>query len=216
MQEVQSEVCMHIKFFLEEPSTEEALRHILPKILSPHVICIFHVFEGKDDMLEELPNHLKGHQWISDDWRIFVLIDEDRQNCHELKAELEKAAHEAGFVTKSSAASNENFQVVNRLAVEELEAWFFGDIEALHTAYPRIPKTLQYQRKYRNPDAIQGGTYEALERLLIQKNYYRGRIPKPTVAQNIAQYMEPSRNRSRSFQVFIEGLKACMREESLV
>lgn len=125
---------MHIKFFLEEPSAEEALRHILPKILSPHVICIFHVFEGKEDMLEELPNHLKGHQWIPDDWRIIVLIDEDRKDCHELKAELEQAAHEAGFMTKSSAGPNEDFQVVNRLAIEKLEAWFFGDVEALHAA----------------------------------------------------------------------------------
>ena len=216
MQEIQSEVCMHIKFFLEEPSAEEALKHILPKILSPHVTYIFHVFEGKEDMLEELPKHLKGHQWILDDWRIIVLIDEDREDCHNLKADLEHAPYEAGFVTKSSAAPNEDFQVVNRLAVEELEAWFFGDVEALHAAYPRITKTLQHQRKYRNPDAIPGGTYEALEHLLRQKNYYKGRIPKPMVAQNIARHMEPIRNRSRSFQVFIEGLKACVGEELLV
>ncbi len=216
MQEAQSEVWMHIKFFLEEPSAEEALKHILPKILSPHVTCIFHVFEGKEDMLEELPNHLKGLQGIPNDWRIIVLIDEDRRDCHQLKERLEAAAHEAGFVTKSSAAPNEDFQVVNRLAIEELEAWFFGDVEAMHTAYPRIPINLQSKAKYRNPDAIKGGTSEALEHLLIQKNYYRGRISKPTVAQNIAQHMVPSRNRSKSFQVFLEGIKACVGKELLV
>ena len=207
---------MHIKFFLEEPSAEAALKYILPKILSSDVICIFHAFEGKDDMLKELPKFLKGHQWIPNDWRIIVLIDEDRKNCHELKAFLEKAAHEVGFVTKSSAAPNEEFQVVNRIAIEELEAWFFGDVKAMHTAYPRIPINLQSKAKYRNPDAIQGGTSEALEHLLIQKNYYRRRMSKPTVAQNIAQHMEPSRNRSKSFQVFVEGLKACVGEESLM
>ena len=216
MQEAQSEVCMHIKFFLEEPSAEEALRHILPKILSPHVICIFHVFEGKEDMLEELPKHLKGHQWIPNDWRIIVLIDEDRRDCQELKTYLEKSAHEAGFVTKSSAARDEDFQVVNRLAIEELEAWFFGDVETLHAAYPRIPENLQSKAKYRKPDAIPGGTSEALEYLLIQKNYYKGRLPKVRVAQNIAPHMEPSRNRSKSFRVFVEGLKACVGEELLV
>ena len=215
MQAVQSGVCMHIKFFLEEPSAEETLKHVLPKILKD-VSYEFHTFQGRDEMLKELPERLKGEQWIPDDWRMIVLIDEDRRDCHELKAYLERAAHEAGFVTKSSAAPNEDFRVVNRIAVEEIEAWFFGDIEALHTAYPRIPKTLQYQRKYRNPDAIQGGTYEALERLLIRQNYFRERIPKPTVAQNIAQHMEPNRNRSKSFQVFVEGLKACVGEELLV
>lgn len=207
---------MHIKFFLEEPSAEEALRCILPKIFSPDVICIFHAFEGKDDMLEELPKHLKGHQWIPDNWRIVVLIDEDRRDCHELKAILEKAAHDAGFVTKSSTSTDKDFQVVNRIAIEELEAWFFGDIEAMRAAYPKITKNLQFKAKYRNPDAFQGGTSEALSDLLIQRKYFTGRIHKPTVAQNIAQHMEPNRNRSKSFQVFIDGLKACVGEELLI
>ena len=209
---------MHIKFFLEEPSAEEALKELLPKILLKDVSYEFHTFQGRDEMLKDLPKRLKGEQWIPDNWRIIVLIDEDRRDCHELKAYLERAAHEAGFVTKSSAAPNEDFQIVNRIAIEELEAWFFGDVEALHTTYPRIPENLQSKAKYRNPDAIPGGTSEALERLLKQKNYYtrRERLHKPTIAQNIAQHMVPSRNRSKSFQVFVEGLKACVGEELLV
>ena len=216
MQAVQSEVYVHIDFLLEEPSAEVALRTILPRILSDNISSDFHVFKGKEDLLNKLPKRLKNYrQWIPNDWRLIVLIDEDRKDCHELKAKLEQAAHEAGFVTKSSAAPNEDFQVVNRLAIEELEAWFFGDVEAMHTAYPRIPINLQSQAKYRNPDAIQGGTSEALEHLLIQNNYFRGRISKPTVAQNIAHYMDPNRNRSKSFNVFVEGIKACVGVENL-
>ena len=208
---------MHIDFLLEEPSAEVALRAILPRILSDNVSFDFHVFKGKEDLLKKLPERLKTYRrWIPNDWRIVVLIDEDRKDCHELKANLEKAAHEAGFVTKSNAAPDEDFQVVNRIVIEELEAWFFGDIEALHAAYPKISRHLNTKAKYQNPDAIRGGTSEALENLLIQKKYYKDRIPKPTVAQNIAQYMEPSRNTSKSFQVFVEGLKACVGEESLI
>ena len=208
---------MHIDFLVEEPSAEAALRTILPRILSDKVSSDFLVFKGKGDLLNKLPERLKTYrQWIPGDWRIVVLIDEDRKDCHQLKERLETAAREAGFVTKSCAAPNEDFQVVNRLAIEELEAWFFGDIEAMHAAYPRIPINLQSKAKYRNPDAIRGGTYEALEHLLIQSNYYQERVHKPTVAQNIAQHMEPSRNRSKSFQVFLEGLKACVGEELLV
>ena len=126
---------MHIKFLLEEPSAEAVLNAILPKILSENISFELHVFKGKQDLLRKLPTRLQVYsKWIPDDWRIIVLIDEDRRDCHELKAKLEQAAQEAGFVTKSSAASNEHFQVVNRLAIEELEAWFFGDIEALHEA----------------------------------------------------------------------------------
>ena len=207
---------MHIEFFLEEPSAQETLKAILPKILSNDVTFDFLVFEGKDDLLNNLSARLMGYRWIPDNWRIMVLIDEDRRDCHELKAKLENAADGAGFVTKSNAAPNENFQVVNRLAIEELEAWFFGDVEAMHAAYSRIPVNLQSKAKYRDPDAIRGGTHEALERILKLANYYKSNVPKREVAQNIAQHMEPSRNRSRSFQVFVEGLKACVGEELLV
>ncbi len=201
---------MHIEFFLEEPSAEETLKAILPKMLSNDITFDFLVFQGKDDLLNNLSARLNGYRWIPDNWRIIVLIDEDRKDCHELKTYLEKAAREAGFVTKSSAIPNEDFQVVNRIAIEELEAWFFGDIEALHAAYPRISRNLHAKAKYRNPDAIQGGTYEALQDLLIRANYYKDKLPKRAVARNIAQHMEPTRNRSRSFQMFVNGLKACV------
>ena len=65
---------MHIKFFLEEPSAEEALKHLLPKILLKDVSYEFHTFQGRDEMLKELPKRLKGEQWIPNDWRIVVLI----------------------------------------------------------------------------------------------------------------------------------------------
>lgn len=207
---------MHIEFLLEERSAEAALEVILPKILSDDVSFRFHVFEGKQDLLKNLPARLRGYsQSISDKHRIIVLIDKDREDCFQLKARLEKAAQDAGFVTKSSAPPEGDFQVVNRLVIEELEAWFFGDVEALRTAYPRVSRNLQYQARYRDPDAITGGTSEVLERLLRRLNYHREGLPKIAVAQNIAQHMEPSRNRSKSFQVFVEGLKACVGEGGL-
>ena len=205
---------MHIEFLLEEPSAEAALTAILPKILADNVSFHFHVFEGKPDLLKQLPLRLKGYRrWIPNNWRIFVLIDEDRQDCEELKARLERAAREAGFLTKSHPNSQGEFRVVNRLAVEELEAWFFGDVEALRKAYPRVSKTFHNRPKYQDPDAITGGTWEALGHLLAR--YHRDFLPKKVVAQNIAPHMEPSRNRSRSFQVFVEGLEACVGEDNL-
>ena len=216
MRAVQREVEMHIEFLLEEESAEEALKVILSKILSDDVSCEFHAFQGKQNLLKNLPARLRGYKpWIPDDWRIMVLIDEDREDCQELKAKLEGAARAAGFVTKSSAAPKGSFQVVNRVAIEELEAWFFGDTQALRNAYPKVSRHLQYQARYRDPDAITGGTYEALERLLKRLNYHREGLPKTTLAQNIAPHMEPKRNRSKSFQVFVEGLEACVGEGGL-
>ena len=86
------EVYMHIEFFLEEPSAAEALRHILPKIFSDDVSFDFLIFEGKHYLLHNLPKLLKGHQWIPDDWRIIVLIDEDRRRLPQTKSIFRKSS----------------------------------------------------------------------------------------------------------------------------
>jgi hypothetical protein len=97
-------------------------------------------------------------------------------------------------------------QVVNRIAVEELEAWFFGDTGALRAAFPHVPPTLGQKAPYRNPDEIKGGTWEALERELQRSGYFRGGLPKIEAARTIARYMEPERNGSRSFCHFRNAL----------
>ncbi len=199
---------MHIEIMVEEPSAEAALENLLPKMLPLGVTFKLHNLQSKPTLLVELPKRLKGYKpWLPDDWRILVLMDEDRQDCNELKAELEEAATNAGFITKSMAFSQKGYQVLNRIAIEELEAWFFGDVEALVSAYPRIPISLGRKEKYRDPDAIKGGTWEALERVLQQYGYYSAGLPKIEVARTISQYMDPERNCSKSFNVFKSGLR---------
>jgi hypothetical protein len=95
---------------------------------------------------------------------------------------------------------------VNRLAIQELEAWFFGDINAIRTAYPNIPKTLDKKKQYRHPDAI-NNTWEALERVLQRAGYYPGGLLKIKAAREISQYMNPQRNTSKSFQVFRDSIQ---------
>ena len=200
---------MHIEFLLEEPSAEAALRNLLPKILPDDVTSELRNFQGKANLLTHLPNRLKGYRnWLPTDWHVVVLVDEDRENCEALKQQLEEAARQAGLTTKSAARANASYQVLNRIAVEELEAWFFGDIAALTAAYPRVPVSLSEKEKYRDPDAIVGGTWETLERVLQRYGYYTAGIPKIETARNISQHMEPTRNRSKSFQRFRDGLLA--------
>lgn len=198
---------MHIEFLVEEPSAEAALRNLVPKIV-PGIEIQFRVFQGKQDLLSKLPGILRGYRrWIPTDWRIVVLVDEDRQDCREMKAELEKAAIDAGLVTKTIAGGNSNFQVLNRISIEELEAWFFGDVEALHRAYPKIPLSLGTRSTFRDPDAIQGGTWEALEKELQRKGYFHGGLAKIEAAKTISTHMDPDQNRSRSFRTFRDGLR---------
>jgi hypothetical protein len=198
---------MHLELLVEEPSAEAALRELFPKILGVEVSFRTIVHEGKPDLLKKLPNRLRGYRsWIPADWRIVVLLDKDREDCRTLKAQLEQMAAEAGFTTKSRARKGRRFQVLNRLAVEEIEAWFFGDVGAMIKAFPRVPRNLAQKAGYRDPDAISGGTWEALERVLQRAGHFPGGLPKIETARKIARFMDPDVNRSKSFQVFREDL----------
>lgn len=199
---------MHIEFLVEEYSAEVLLKNLLPQMLPKETSFAIHPFSGKHDLLSQLPNRLPGYRkWLPEDWCIVVLIDEDREDCLVLKAKMEETAIQSGFVTKSSAQGRGRFEVINRLAVEELEAWFFGDTEAIAKAYPRVPASIGNKAQYRNPDAIIGGTWEALEHILKKAGYYSSGMPKVETARNISKYMVPGRNRSKSFQEFREALQ---------
>jgi hypothetical protein len=91
-------------------------------------------------------------------------------------------------------------EAVDRIAIEELEAWFFGDWPAVCAAYPKMPATLPKRAGFRDPDAIAGGTWEALERELQRKGYFKQGLRKMELARDLAARMDPARNRSASFR----------------
>jgi len=159
---------MLLEFFVEEPSMEAALIHLVPKILE--------------------------HQTV---------VDRDNDDCVALKKRLDVIADEAQLITKTHA-KGKNFHVINRIAIEELEAWFFGDVEAIRTAYPSVDPRLANTARFRDPDAIKGGTWEKLEEVL--KRYHPGGLEKIRAADEIARYMHPNRNRSKSFMTFRDAL----------
>jgi len=207
---------MHIVFLVEELSAEAALRNLVPKILGNNIASFeIHPFQCKADLLSNLQVRLKAYaKWLPNDWRIVVLVDKDRSDCISLKERMENAAREAGLITKTmidNAAISTRFQVMNRIAVEELEAWFFGDPSAFNQAYPRVPSTLGGRSRYHDPDTIAGGTWEALERELKRGGYFPGGLRKIEAAKTISAYMEPDRNSSKSFQTFRDGLREMIR-----
>jgi hypothetical protein len=207
---------MHIEFLVEEPSAEEALNSLVPKMCGAGVSYRIHPFQGKPDLLKRLPNRLRGYKRLLDEGRapyekdrfcIVVLVDADSvdaSKCKDLKQRLDEEARRARLVCKSDASLGSAFHVLNRIAVEELEAWFFGDMDAVVTAYPAVPRGLEGRRRYRDPDHIAGGTWEALDRVLRRVGYRPG--GKRRVARKISTQMDPSRNRSRSFQVFRDAI----------
>lgn len=202
---------MHIELLVEEPSAEAALSELLPRLVGQNATFHIHPHQGKRDLLDSLPGRLRGYaRWLPRDWRVVVLIDLDGSDCKRTKANLQRIARTAGLTPKTSASGQGSYQVLNRIAIEELEAWFFGDVEAMCAAYPRVPATLGAKRGFRDPDRIKGGTWERLEQVLQNAGYFKGGLPKIAAAREIAKHMQPDRNRSRSFCVFRDGLNALL------
>jgi len=198
-----------IHVLVEEPSMESLLQALLPKLVGNLAFEIFR-YNGKLDLLDKLPARLRGYaRWLPPSWRIVVIVDRDDDECDVLKATLEAIAREAGLVTRT-ASQGKRWTVVNRLAIEELEAWYFGDWDAVRKAYPKVPAGVARQAGYRDPDAVAGGTWEAFLRVLQRVGYFPGGLRKIEAAATIGPYMVPARNRSRSFQclqaVFLEVL----------
>ena len=180
---------------------EAALRGLLPNLLGATTFEIY-PHQCKEELLTRLPSRLRGYShFIPSDWRILVVLDRDDDDCDELKGRLEQIAAHANLSTRSSSATSE-YVVANRIAIEELEAWFFGDWDAARAVYPKLPATIPNKAKYRDPDAIAGGTWEAFERVCQQVGYFRNGLRKIEAATLIAAQMNPIRNRSRSFQCF--------------
>ncbi|GAC1542183.1 MAG: DUF4276 family protein [Polyangiales bacterium] len=197
----------YVEFFVEELSMEAALRALVPKIRAGLHFDV-HPFQGKDDLLAKLPRRLKGYTNMPSGWRIVVVLDEDRAPCAPLKRRVEQIARSAHLRPKPRGASRHDFDVLTRIAVEELEAWLLGDVPALLATYPRLPASLGATRSLRHPDAVRGGTWEALQRVLQTAGYFAGGLPKIQVARDVAANMDPARNTSPSFRHFRDGLRA--------
>jgi hypothetical protein len=189
----------HLEVLVEEPSMEAFLRAVLPRLLPAGRTFEVHAFQGKPDLLAKLRNRLRGYaKWLPENWRIVVVVDRDDDDCRELKEQLEDAAAAAGLRTRSRRGTSP-WQLVNRIAIEELEAWYFGDWAAVRSAYPRVSPAIPAQRGYREPEAIRAGTWEAFERILQRYGYFKTGLRKVEAARAVGAHVDPTRSSARSF-----------------
>ena len=132
---------MHLVLLVEEQSMEVLLQTLLSRLLPDDCTHPVNAFQCKDDLKRKLPARLRAYaRWLPDDWRIFVLVDRDSDDCEALKNELDDAAQAAGLRTTTSRDAP--WQVANRIVIEELEAWYFGDWQAVQRAYPKVSLTV--------------------------------------------------------------------------
>jgi hypothetical protein len=202
---------MHLEVYVEEPSAEAALGILIPKIVGEaHSHRIYNLM-GKDTLLRELPKRLRSYRGMSmQAMRIVALVDRDRDDCADLKQGLEAMAAAAKIPTRAARKPGQPAIMDTRLAIEELEAWYIGDVPALRSAYPKVPATLDKWARFRFPDAVAGGTWETLERALQRYGYHSGGLAKIKLARDVAAHMNPAANRSESFCRFRDALVELM------
>lgn len=170
---------------------EEMLRGFLP-VLFPqwtegvHWRCIPH--EGKSDLRKSLPRKLRA--WQQPGARFVVLHDQDSSDCETLKASLRDICKQAGRP-----------DTLIRIPCRELEAWYLGNLAAVDAGLgTRNLAGLQNKRKYRNPDRLHKPSQELAK--------IAGKYQKRAGSRAISPHLDPERNRSRSFRVFVGGLQA--------
>lgn len=200
-----------IEFLVEEPSAEEALRHVLPKLVRGRARWKLVNFGSKYKLLKALPARLAAYRVRiarGEPLRVVVRVDRDSDDCAALKRQLETMARAAGLATKTCPDAKGQFLVVNRIAIEELESWFIGDPAALRLAFSGLPAIDTGKGNFRNPD--NGGSWEALHRFLKKHGIYKSSYPKIDAARRIGPGLDLQANRSRSFQVFVQGVEALL------
>jgi len=77
---------------------------------------------------------------------------------------------------------------------------------AAYFLYPRVSPNVVASKKYRDSDAVCGGTWEAFERVLQSKGYFEEGLRKIEAARTLSQLVDPDRNPSRSFNVLHNAL----------
>lgn len=180
---------MTLVFLLEERSAKALLEGLLPRLLPEQVTARYVVFEGKQDLDRQLEKRLRG--WLTPNSRFVVLRDQDNGDCVNIKRELRAKCTRAG-----------RGDTVVRIACRELEAWYFGDLAAVERALLHPGLTHHSGKaKYRDPDRI---VCPSRELSIITGQTYQ----KVSGSRAIGPHLGLSRaNRSRSFQVFLLGVK---------
>jgi hypothetical protein len=196
----------HLEVLVEEPSMEAFLAGLLPRLLSGQATFAIHVHQGKSDLLAKLGGRLRGYsKWLPDFARIVILVDRDDDNCAALKNQMEQAAAAADLVSRT-VSGGADWQVLNRIAIEELESWFFGEWTAVRKVYPKVSAGIPNKSAFRQPDAIAGGSWEALERVLQKAGYHAGGLRKLEAANAIGKQFDCDLANSPSFILLRDAL----------
>jgi hypothetical protein len=199
---------MMLHVLVEGPSEARMLEGLLPRLIPNHRFKVYpHQGKGRlsrdpdkrpdplqRGLLDLLPAKLRvfGSSLNPETDRVVVLVDTDEEDCVQMLERLREA------LESISPAPLCLF----RLAIEEVEAWYLGDWEAVKRAFPQAVRARYSSYK---PDSIIG-TWELFQKVISdtaeRKLYWAERMG----GELSAEQGRWTTNRSPSFRKFCEGV----------
>ena len=183
-----------VVFLVEEPSMADLLDQLIPRLFPGLPFrCVPH--EGKSDLESSLARKLE--RWRTPGVRFVVMRDQNGGDCRAVKA---------GLMAQCQRGGRPDSLV--RVVCRELEAWYVGDVDALAAIFPKAAKRIRMRmakRRFRNPDDMVQPA-KALAELIPG-------FQKRSAAREMGALLS-RRNRSRSYQVFLEGVDLLQAEDA--
>ena len=180
-------------FLVEEPSAEQMLSAIMPRLLevtqnTDNLAYKILVFKGKSDLEKKLLRRLRG--WRKPESRFVIIRDQDSGDCHVVKEKLLQLCKAAGKP-----------DCLVRIACHELESFYLGDLAAVEAGLSVNGLSQRQSReKYRSPDSVASPSQELIR--ITGKRYQ-----KVAGSRAISRHLDLDNNKSRSFNVLIEGIR---------
>jgi len=133
--------------------------------------------EGKSDLQKSIPKKIQAFNNAHPPIGIFILHDQDSNDCKKLKEEL------VALCTKPG----NNVKFVVRIVCRELEAWYLGDMKAIEKAYPTFKAKHHINKAvFRNPDEPQAAAELKKFYLVLKKQKQPDLLPTTSTSNKIA------------------------------
>ena len=207
---------MYVELIIEDWSGKKAMDILIPRLFGNDIAVRTHSYKGlgripkglkpKSDaskrmLLSQLPRLLQGFGRVPACKAVVVICDLDDNDKNHFLAELDNVLN----------SCNPRPNTVFCLAIEEFEAWYLGDLNAVRKAYPRVKDNVL--RGYINDSIC--GTWEMLadavysggSKALIAKGWQAIGEQKSIWAETISPHMDIEDNVSPSFNEMREKLR---------
>lgn len=176
-------------FLLEESSAAAMLEGVLPRIIPAEIVPRYMIFEGKQDLEQQLVRRLRGYR---NPHALFVVMrDQDAHpDCKKVKRRLVGLCKEAGRPA-----------ALVRIACKELESFYLADLEAVEQGLELSGIAGRQQtRKFRDPDRLNSPKKELRA---LTKNRYQ----PVSGSRAIGPHLDLENSRSRSFRNLVLGIR---------